>query len=228
MPQDFSRQNLRGRSFKGQDLTEANFSYADIQGADFSEANLRGANFHQAKAGLKSYGIFFFSLFLFLIAGLSGFTAGIAITFATYFFLSLKLRIFTIFLASFFFICFIRTILNVTCGPIAVNVQLVAAVAIVLAVVAVGAPAAAVDEPEAKIGAMVVSGVMSMLFVLAVALNSSVTGNETFSTRLIGDGILGRLVRGGAWFGGSVGGLVGAVLGSYVGRLALNEDKRFR
>ncbi|MEH1771134.1 MAG: pentapeptide repeat-containing protein [Nostoc sp.] len=228
MPQDFSHQNLRGRSFKGQDLTETNFSYADIQGADFSEANLRGANFHQAKAGLKSYGIFIFSLFLFLIAGLSGFTAGIAITFATYFFLSLKPRIFTIFLASFFFICFIRTILNVTCGPIAVNVQLVAAVAIVLAVVAVGAPAAAVDEPEAKIGAMVVSGVMSMLFVLAVALNSSVTGNETFSTRLIGDGILGRLVRGGAWFGGIVGGLVGAVLGSYVGQLALNEDKRFR
>lgn len=126
------------------------------------------------------------------------------------------------------FICFIRTVLNVTCGPIAVNVQLVAAVAMVLAVVAVGAPAASVDEPEAKIGAMVVSGVMSMLFVLAVALNSSVTGNEAFSTRLIGDGVLATLVKGGAWFGGVVGGLLGAVLGSYVGRLALNGDKRFR
>ncbi|MEH1899788.1 MAG: pentapeptide repeat-containing protein [Nostoc sp.] len=121
-----------------------------------------------------------------------------------------------------------RTVLNVTYGPIAVNIQLVAAVAIVLAVVAVGAPAAAVDEPEAKIGAIVVSGVMSMLFVLAVALNSSVTGNEAFSTTLIGDGLLRNLVRGGAWFGGVVGGLVGAALGSYVGQLALNGDKRFR
>lgn len=80
MPQDFSRQNLRGRSFRGENLAGANFSYADIQGADFMDANLRGANFYQAKAGLKSYGIFLFSLLLLLVAGLSGFTAGIAIT----------------------------------------------------------------------------------------------------------------------------------------------------
>ncbi|MBD2615856.1 pentapeptide repeat-containing protein [Nostoc punctiforme FACHB-252] len=228
MPQDFSHQNLRGRSFKGENLAGANFSHADIRGTDFSGANLTRANFHKAKAGLKSYGIFVFSLLLFFVAGLSGFTAGIAITFATYFFLSLKPRIFIVFVASFLFICFVRTVLNVTYGPIAVNIQLVAAVAIVLAVVAVGAPAAAVDEPEAKIGAIVVSGVMSMLFVLAVALNSSVTGNEAFSMTLIGDGLLRKLIKGGAWFGGVVGGLVGAALGSYVGQLALNGDKRFR
>lgn len=228
VPQDFSGQNLRGCSFKGQNLEGANFSGADIRGVDFSSANLRGANFTGAKAGLKSYGIFIFSILLLLVAGLSGFTAGIAITFATYFFLSLKPRIFTVFVASFFFICFVRTVLNVTYGPVAVNIQLVAAVAIVLAVVAVGAPAAAVDEPEAKIGAIVVSGVMSMLFVLAVALNSSVTGNEAFSTTLIGNGLLRTLVKGGAWFGGVVGGMVGAALGSYVGQLALNRDKRFR
>ena len=228
MPQDFSHQNLRGRSFKGQNLTGADFSGADIRSCDFTKANLTGANFQKTKAGLKSYGIFVFSLLLLLIAGLSGFTAGISITFTTYFFLSLKPRIFTVFLASFLFISFVRTVLNVTYGPIAVNIQLVAAVAIVLAVVAVGAPAAAVDEPEAKIGAIVVSGVMSMLFVLAVALNSSVTVHEPFSTRLIGDGLLRTLVKGGAWFGGIVGGLVGAAMGSYVGRLALNGDKRFR
>ncbi|MEA5567790.1 pentapeptide repeat-containing protein [Anabaena sp. UHCC 0399] len=52
MPQDFSHQNLRGRSFKGQDLAGANFSYADIRGADFSGANLTGANFSHATAGL--------------------------------------------------------------------------------------------------------------------------------------------------------------------------------
>ena len=33
MSQDFSHQNLRGRSFKDQDLAGANFSYANIRGA---------------------------------------------------------------------------------------------------------------------------------------------------------------------------------------------------
>jgi uncharacterized protein YjbI with pentapeptide repeats len=59
MPQDFSHQNLRGRSFKGQDLAGADFSYADIRGADFSGANLRSANFRGTKAGLqKRWAIF--------------------------------------------------------------------------------------------------------------------------------------------------------------------------
>lgn len=53
MPQDFSGQNLRGRSFKGQDLTGANFSRADIRGANFTDATLTGANFSYAKAGLQ-------------------------------------------------------------------------------------------------------------------------------------------------------------------------------
>ncbi len=53
MPQDFSRQNLRGRSFKGKNLEGANFSYADIRSADFTGANLKGANFSHAQAGLQ-------------------------------------------------------------------------------------------------------------------------------------------------------------------------------
>ncbi|QLE59662.1 pentapeptide repeat-containing protein [Nostoc sp. TCL26-01] len=52
MPQDFSYQNLRGRSFKGQNLAGANFSYADIRGTDFTGANLTGANFSHATDGL--------------------------------------------------------------------------------------------------------------------------------------------------------------------------------
>jgi len=53
MSQDFSNQNLRGRSFQGQDLTNADFSYADLRGANFRGAILNGANFSYAKAGLK-------------------------------------------------------------------------------------------------------------------------------------------------------------------------------
>jgi uncharacterized protein YjbI with pentapeptide repeats len=54
MPQDYSGQNLRGRSFKGQNLEGANFSGADIRSCDFSGANLRGTNFSYTKAGLQS------------------------------------------------------------------------------------------------------------------------------------------------------------------------------
>lgn len=52
MSQDFSHQNLQGRSFQGQDLTGANFSNADIRGANFSNAILKDASFRYAIAGL--------------------------------------------------------------------------------------------------------------------------------------------------------------------------------
>ncbi|HAA30060.1 MAG TPA: hypothetical protein DCE56_23215 [Cyanobacteria bacterium UBA8553] len=50
---DFSRENLRGQSFKGKDISGANFSNADIRGANFTNAKLTGANFSSAKAGLQ-------------------------------------------------------------------------------------------------------------------------------------------------------------------------------
>ncbi|MBE8990205.1 pentapeptide repeat-containing protein [Nostoc sp. LEGE 12450] len=72
MSQDFSRQNLRGRSFKGQDLAGVNFSGADIRSTDFTGANLIGANFSHAKAGLeKRWGIYL-PIALFLFVGLLG------------------------------------------------------------------------------------------------------------------------------------------------------------
>jgi len=53
MLQDFSGQNLRGRSFEGQNLEGANFSGADIRGADFTNAILKDANFKGAEAGVN-------------------------------------------------------------------------------------------------------------------------------------------------------------------------------
>jgi uncharacterized protein YjbI with pentapeptide repeats len=54
MPQNFTSQDLRGKSFKGQDLTGANFSNADIRGTDFSNTILTDANFSGVKAGMRS------------------------------------------------------------------------------------------------------------------------------------------------------------------------------
>ncbi|MBD2214695.1 pentapeptide repeat-containing protein [Nostoc linckia FACHB-104] len=74
MPQNFSGQNLKGRSFKGQNLRGANFSYADIQGADFTGANLKEANFKGAKAGVQKHWVILqliSALILTLISGLT-------------------------------------------------------------------------------------------------------------------------------------------------------------
>ncbi len=75
MPQDFSHQNLRGRSFKGQDLTGAKFSHSNIRGANFTNATLRNAKFINAKAGLQpcwQVGLLIGSI---LLAALSGFAS---------------------------------------------------------------------------------------------------------------------------------------------------------
>ncbi|MBD2511347.1 pentapeptide repeat-containing protein [Nostoc muscorum FACHB-395] len=77
MPQDFSGQNLRGRSFKGQNLEGANFSYADIRSADFTGANLRNANFSHAKAGLKNFWMITLLIASCLLLGVSSCTGAI-------------------------------------------------------------------------------------------------------------------------------------------------------
>lgn len=76
MPQDFSGQNLRGRSFKGLDLTGADFSYADIRSTNFTSAILRETKFCHAKAGLQRRWAIVIVIGLCSLAGLSGFFSG--------------------------------------------------------------------------------------------------------------------------------------------------------
>ncbi len=82
MPQDFSGQNLQGRSFKGQDLTGINFSDADIRGADFTNAILRGASFRGAKAGLQGYWVLNLVIALLMLSALSGAVTALTAWFA--------------------------------------------------------------------------------------------------------------------------------------------------
>ncbi len=73
MPPDYSKQNLRGRSFKGQNLAGADFSYADIRSTNFTGANLQGANFTGAKAGLQKRWALLLVLLSWLLSGISGY-----------------------------------------------------------------------------------------------------------------------------------------------------------
>ncbi len=82
MLQNFSYQNLRGRSFKGQDLTGANFSYSDIRGANFTNTILRNAKFINAQAGLQLYWEVALVVGSLLLAVLSGLASAIISGFA--------------------------------------------------------------------------------------------------------------------------------------------------
>ncbi len=78
MPQNFSGQNLRGRSFKGIDLTGADFSHADIRSTDFTDAILTETSFCHAQAGLQRRWAILLVLVSWLLAGVSGFFSGFA------------------------------------------------------------------------------------------------------------------------------------------------------
>jgi MFS family permease len=54
MAENFSGQNLRGRSFEGAQLDSADFTQSDVRGADFSRASLVGANFTDARMGVRT------------------------------------------------------------------------------------------------------------------------------------------------------------------------------
>lgn len=82
MAEDFSGQNLRGRSFKGQNLTGANFSGADIRSANFKGACLAGAVFTNVKAGLSRRYQILMSFISLLGGGLAGmFSAFMSVSF---------------------------------------------------------------------------------------------------------------------------------------------------
>jgi uncharacterized protein YjbI with pentapeptide repeats len=70
---DYSKQNLRGKSFIGRDLTGANFSDADIRGSDFTNATLKDANFSGATAGSQRCSTYWLLLASYLLALLTAF-----------------------------------------------------------------------------------------------------------------------------------------------------------
>ncbi|MEG4249420.1 pentapeptide repeat-containing protein [Microcoleus sp. Pol10D4] len=160
MSQDFSRKNLRGRSFKGQDLTGADFSYADIRGADFTNAILRGANFSYAKAGLQHHWAISLVILSFLLATVSGLTSAIASAWIYYVLINVPTAIGLILLAV-SFISSIRKALEAAIW----TVPVAAIVGVAMAVTGTATLPVAVSIPGAVV--LFVSG--TILAALAVA-----------------------------------------------------------
>lgn len=74
---NFQNTDLKFQSFEGEDLSEVDFSYADLRGVNFVNTTLRGAKFLHAKAGLTRRSMLFLIIISLLLAGFSGYAAGI-------------------------------------------------------------------------------------------------------------------------------------------------------
>jgi len=133
MQQDYSGQNLRGRSFKGQNLTDANFSYADIRSTDFTDTNLIGANFKNVKAGLGKRWETILILISWLLAGISGFLSAFASILASLIFsVDLREQImgwFTLIVIIVFFVAIIYKGINVAIAIAAGSITFAGAIA---------------------------------------------------------------------------------------------------
>ncbi|MCC5668422.1 pentapeptide repeat-containing protein [Nostoc sp. CHAB 5784] len=188
MPQDFSGQNLRGRSFKRQNLEGANFSYADIRSADFTGANLKEADFSHAQAGLqRRWAIFLvcISWFLSVVSGFFSAYAGgiIALTFNSSSLEDQVTGLTVLIVVIVVFLIILRQGLNSAfAGAVAVTFAVVVAVvvtvagafAVTFAVVVAVIFAVAVAVSVAITVAGVFAGAVAFVFTLAVAVVDAV------------------------------------------------------
>lgn len=240
--QDFSGQNLRGRSFKGQNLEGANFSNADIRGANFTGTNLTGANFSCVKAGLQLRWTFFLVLVSCLVSGISGCVwafngALVSLILDTqlqseYRFIGWAILIILI---AFFFII-IRQGLGSRAGIFALftALTLIFALALVVAIaiakagtavlIVVGTIAGAITGSVAIAGAIVgaVAGAVALNIAGTIALAVAGSVGEVIA---VGGAIVGTLVTNKAI--AAVGASSGILLSNYIAWQAMKQDEKY-
>ncbi|BAZ71088.1 MAG: pentapeptide repeat-containing protein [Pelatocladus maniniholoensis HA4357-MV3] len=210
---DFSRQNLRGRSFKGQNLEGANFSYADIRGADFTDAILIGANLSHAIAGLQWNWVISLVSISLLISALTGFSSVLAFSSFFVFILSTKVllsQLYTILcivivLAMFavFFIVVVRRGLEVALKAFTLPMVVIGAGTIAVIGAAASAmdgivPAAgAVGIAAAATGALVGLGSGSIAVAVAATMAGFLAETKTASIAMTGIVAVAGVLAGG-------------------------------
>lgn len=215
MPQDFSFQNLRGRSFRGQNLTGANFSQADIRGADFTQTILIGANFRQARAGLQKrsrIGLFLISL---LLSVFSSFASVLAVTFAGYTLFPYSIspdKVLATLIVLALFLFFFRVALHEGLTS--------ALVSVIICGVVLGAIIGLVAGGLAGIAAGVVSVTITtaIIAVMVVATTLILTMAHTVAGRVAGAAAMALILA-----GGMIGAIAGVTTGKEVVKV-LNEN----
>jgi len=189
MAQDYSGQNLQGRSFRGRtDLAGANFSHADIRGADFSNAILTGANFSYCQAGLQKHWAMILLLVALFLSTLSGCVSALAgaITGAAL----ISQNLIEIFAGAFILIALgVFVSLTIRQGLImALGVWVVAIVVATMVAVLTGATAVAVTLVAASAGA--VAAAIAMAVVAAGAAAGAVAAASAVAVVAAGAGVV--------------------------------------
>lgn len=227
MPQDFSGQNLRGRSFTGLDLSGVNFSDADIRGADFSNAVLRGANFSRALAGLQRHWAIGLVTGAWLLSGISGLYSGLTGYFFTIAFDKTKPENASIGVASniillvFFIIAITRGLRVVALGfavAVAVAVDLAIALGFAVSVTVAASFAVSVAATGAIANAVAVAGakVVGGAVAGAVAVNVAILGAIAFAVAIAKAQFVACAIA-----------VAFALLGAYMGWRAAAFDERY-
>jgi len=78
LPGDFSKQDLKGVSFRDKNLSYANFLDSDLRGADFTGSDLTGANFTNVKTGITPTNKVLIFVVALIVSALSGYIAMLA------------------------------------------------------------------------------------------------------------------------------------------------------
>ncbi|MBD2457697.1 pentapeptide repeat-containing protein [Nostoc sp. FACHB-87] len=250
-PQNFSGQNLSGRSFKGQNLTGLNFKGVDIRGTNFKNAILKDTNFSHANAGLEPSVSTLFTILITVSCIILGFFIFLPTIFILYFFTDSHLKecgyVPNIIVLATFVVFFTITIRKGLSVAVVTTAGVVALAGVVAGAIATGGQTESLRQfmdfltiisPIASAGA--VAAAVSITGAATIAVTSTMAGvvAGTIATTAAGiAGILGAIgaskiiihkVKWSLWteIGAVIvaGGVIG--LGCYIGWRALAGDEK--
>ncbi|MBL1203127.1 MAG: pentapeptide repeat-containing protein [Nostoc sp. GBBB01] len=238
MTQDFSGQNLRGRSFKGQDLAGANFSYADIRSADFTGANLRNANFSHATAGLQRRWAVFLICVSWLLSGVSGLLSAFTGVLIANIFNSSSLEnqiggwTALIVVIVVFIVILYQGLNSVVAFAVAVAVASAVAVAVASVVAVAGTGAFTGVIVGAFVGAAAVAFAGAFAFAVAVAVAIIGVGTGAFfgvgviAGASVGVGVIAKAFVGASVIAGAYT-IAGALFSAFIAWRAMKGDEKY-